>query len=463
MAARTDGRRHDAADRHRPARDGRHLLGARLRAEPDAEADAGAPQGYSANLARYTAITLPHPGESVTDELAAGTLAQRERRAAGASRSSSRFATATRRTGARAPTGCCAAPPTRRCTTQALELTRDAPTLYDAVKNVELWLQDNFTYSRARAQRTTCRSMGFLEQDKRGYCQQFSGTMALMLRMAGHPGAGGGRLLARARTTRTRASTACATSTPTPGSRCGSPGSAGCRSTRRRRARRRSRSRARSPRARPRRRRRGRGSPRQGAAASEHVASGTAARRPGRDGGWIAARLLLLLVACRSRWARACRPARGAPAAAVARRAWRRCSWPSCGARSCGSGGSCPSPRRCSGSSGGSGGSAGPRSAGLRRALRAHRYDPARAGRPRACHERRALRRELARAADPLERLRGCPRDPAGRRRGIYRTLTSKVYRYSHDNHAPAVKHPLRSRRRTDRARARRDPDRHRT
>jgi len=30
---------------------------------------------------------------------------------------------------------------------RALELTSDAPTSYDAVKNVELWLQNNFTYS----------------------------------------------------------------------------------------------------------------------------------------------------------------------------------------------------------------------------------------------------------------------------------------------------------------------------
>jgi transglutaminase superfamily protein len=29
--------------------------------------------------------------------------------------------------------------------------------------------------------------MGFIDEDKRGYCQQFSGTMALMLRMAGIP------------------------------------------------------------------------------------------------------------------------------------------------------------------------------------------------------------------------------------------------------------------------------------
>ena len=147
----------------------------------------GSPKGYSANLARYTAITLPHPGESVIDELR-GRHASRSARAPcrRASRSSSRFATATRRTGGRAPTGCCAAPPTRRCTTRALELTRDAPTSYDAVKNVELWLQDNFTYSE-HVPTHDVPLMGFLQQDKRGYCQQFSGTMALMLRMAGIP------------------------------------------------------------------------------------------------------------------------------------------------------------------------------------------------------------------------------------------------------------------------------------
>jgi hypothetical protein len=36
-----DGRRHHPADRHRPAREGGHLLGPRLHAEPDPEADAG--------------------------------------------------------------------------------------------------------------------------------------------------------------------------------------------------------------------------------------------------------------------------------------------------------------------------------------------------------------------------------------------------------------------------------------
>ena len=59
-------------------------------------------------------------------------------------------------------------------------------------------------YSEHAAQRTSTRSTRFLFDDKLGYCQQFSGAMALMLRMAGHPGARGGRLLARLATTATR-------------------------------------------------------------------------------------------------------------------------------------------------------------------------------------------------------------------------------------------------------------------
>ena len=109
-----------------------------------------------------------------------------------------------------------------------------------AVKNVERYLQDTFTYSE-RVPTRPIPLMGFLYEDKRGYCQQFSGAMALMLRMAGIPPAWP-PASRRARTTRTPASTACATSTRTPGWRCGSPVSAGSRSTRLRRARRRSRS-----------------------------------------------------------------------------------------------------------------------------------------------------------------------------------------------------------------------------
>ena len=146
----------------------------------------GAPKGYTANLARYTAITLPHPGESVTDELSGGTFAEREK---AVGRRESIFVplrySDTSDWGPRADRllrQSAYAPMYER----ALDLTRDAPTVYDAVKNVEVWLQNNFTYSE-HVPTHKVPLMGFLEDDKRGYCQQFSGTMALMLRMAGIP------------------------------------------------------------------------------------------------------------------------------------------------------------------------------------------------------------------------------------------------------------------------------------
>jgi transglutaminase-like putative cysteine protease len=152
---------------------------------PTREQLRGMPKGYFANLSRYTAITLPHRGESVNDELGT-TFAQRETairrrqsifvplRYSDPTEWGPRADTLLRRS-AYAP-----------MYDQALKLTRDAPTAYDAVKNVELWLQNNFTYSE-HVPTHNVPLMGFLRDDKRGYCQQFSGTMALMLRMAGIP------------------------------------------------------------------------------------------------------------------------------------------------------------------------------------------------------------------------------------------------------------------------------------
>ena len=69
----------------------------------------------------------------------------------------------------------------------ALDWTRNAENGYDRVKAIENNLQsDDFIY----AERVPTRALplnGFLLEDKRGYCQQFSGTMALMLRMLGIP------------------------------------------------------------------------------------------------------------------------------------------------------------------------------------------------------------------------------------------------------------------------------------
>jgi protein-glutamine gamma-glutamyltransferase len=68
----------------------------------------------------------------------------------------------------------------------ALDWAAGANTTYGRVKAIETNLQEEYTY----AERVPTRPLplnGFLFQERRGYCQQFSGTMALMLRMLGIP------------------------------------------------------------------------------------------------------------------------------------------------------------------------------------------------------------------------------------------------------------------------------------
>jgi len=68
----------------------------------------------------------------------------------------------------------------------AQRLAADAPTAYAAVRNVEQYLQEGFTYSE-RPPTQPYPLNAFLFEDKLGYCQQFSGAMGLLLRMAGIP------------------------------------------------------------------------------------------------------------------------------------------------------------------------------------------------------------------------------------------------------------------------------------
>jgi len=145
-----------------------------------------APDGYRTEDIRYTAIQLPNPGESATKELANPTLADQE---LAAQRRATVFVPL--RGDPKSGSGAEAArlildSPYAPMYRQALDLTQDEPNAYDAVKNVELWLQRNFRYSE-RVPSHAIPLMGFIDEDKRGYCQQFSGTMALMLRMAGIP------------------------------------------------------------------------------------------------------------------------------------------------------------------------------------------------------------------------------------------------------------------------------------
>src|SRR5439155_22868576 len=65
-------------------------------------------------------------------------------------------------------------------------LAASAPTTYDVVKRIEDYLKGGYGYSEdPPAHRFALPA--FLFEDKVGYCQHFSGAMALMLRMNGVP------------------------------------------------------------------------------------------------------------------------------------------------------------------------------------------------------------------------------------------------------------------------------------
>jgi protein-glutamine gamma-glutamyltransferase len=68
----------------------------------------------------------------------------------------------------------------------ARRLTDGTPTAYDAVRAVERHLKTGYRYFE-RVPRHDLPLDAFLFEDRQGYCQQFSGAMALMLRMAGIP------------------------------------------------------------------------------------------------------------------------------------------------------------------------------------------------------------------------------------------------------------------------------------
>jgi transglutaminase-like putative cysteine protease len=78
------------------------------------------------------------------------------------------------------------ASPYRRTFELARRLTAGQPTTYDAAKRVERHFQRGFTYTERPPSRPIPLE-GFLFRDRAGYCQQFSGAMALMLRMVGIP------------------------------------------------------------------------------------------------------------------------------------------------------------------------------------------------------------------------------------------------------------------------------------
>jgi len=153
--------------------------------DPSARQMRAAPETRDAHFRQYTEFRLPAPGESALDE-------------GGEERARLSAATPT-------PLGTVAVPargvpgsgtpgaaeeildsPYARTYRLATRLALGAPTKYDIVKRIERHLRTSYDYSE-RPPSADVPLDAFLFEDRIGYCQQFSGAMALMLRMNGIP------------------------------------------------------------------------------------------------------------------------------------------------------------------------------------------------------------------------------------------------------------------------------------
>ena len=341
----------------------------------------------------------------------------------------------------------------------------DAPTTPSRASSATC--RSNYTYSE-RVPTRPIPLMGFLFEDKRGYCQQFSGAMALMLRMSGIPArvaAGFSPGLVQQghpRVPRARPRRALLGGGLVPGHRLGPvrPDArplAGA-----------SRSRARSPRARRRptparsQPRAGRG--RAGARGGRRRGAGLRRRRQRlARAGAPAARWSLPLAARRAR----ARQPRAPPARARARRARRGPAVASCGARSLRLGWDLPASTTLLGLERRLAASPGPPPQAYAGALRGQPLRPARAGGARAWAS--AGRAPRAHPRQPPRSAARADRDPAGRAASVstFRRLLSNrkvgaLKPHVHDHKEPARQPPLRPARRPGRAGTRRGPDRHR-
>jgi transglutaminase-like putative cysteine protease len=147
--------------------------------DPTAAEMRAAPPGYPFHMVQYTAFDLPRAGDSGRREASAADLAA---------------APSPRTITAEFPGEPLPADQVQRVRDSpygrtyelARRLGQGQPTTYDRVKAIQSYLQRGFEYSeRPPVRRYPLAS--FLFDDRIGYCQQFSGAMALMLRMNGIP------------------------------------------------------------------------------------------------------------------------------------------------------------------------------------------------------------------------------------------------------------------------------------
>lgn len=115
----------------------------------------------------------------------------------------------------------------------ARDLTEDATNPYDAVLKMNEHLKTGYAYDLSiPPQRAEMDSVEyFLFEERRGYCEQFASSLAVMVRSLGIPRPASRPATSPASTTRSPGSTRSGRRTPTPGSRSTSPATAGRPST----------------------------------------------------------------------------------------------------------------------------------------------------------------------------------------------------------------------------------------
>jgi hypothetical protein len=131
---------------------------------------AGAPVGYPGWVERYTELALPAGGDD--PGIRTVVVPPRGNRAPASERADIEAALA--------------GSAYSRAYALAGDLTAGSTSVYDAVTAIEAHLRDSYRYNEQVPDHAYPLE-SFLFEDRQGYCQQFSGAMALMLRMVGIP------------------------------------------------------------------------------------------------------------------------------------------------------------------------------------------------------------------------------------------------------------------------------------
>jgi transglutaminase-like putative cysteine protease len=152
----------------RELRSGQHYTFTAYVPKPTAAEMKNAPTSYEDYFARYTALALPGTLRGTQVPVSMGLRGQPG-------------------TGDLGAEGALLASPYVGMYREALRLAKNKTTTYDVVNAIQKYFHsDQFTYSE-KPKPSQYPLETFVTQTKTGYCQQFSGSMALMLRMLGIP------------------------------------------------------------------------------------------------------------------------------------------------------------------------------------------------------------------------------------------------------------------------------------